>query len=122
MRASLKEEGGKIIADEGDFQIEIPPHLADPVRASVGKDVLFGIRPEDMVYSETPNKTNDIPAKVQVVEPLGSEIHLYVNTSSNTVVASVSPRFEFHVGDEVHFAPDMEKLHFFDLETEKAFF
>ena len=79
MRISLKEEAGKIIADEGDFQLEIPPHLADPLRAAVGKDLLFGVRPEDIVYRETPEKTNDITAKIEVVEPLGSEIHLYIN-------------------------------------------
>ena len=122
MRVALKEEAGKIFIDEGDFQIEIPPHLADPIRPSVGKDILFGVRPEDLIYSETPAKLNDIKTTVSVVEPLGSEIHLYLTTASSQLISRVPPRYELHVGDEAHFHPDLEKLHFFDIDTEKAYF
>ena len=122
VRVAIKEEGGKVIADEGDFQIELPSHLADPLRVAVGKDALFGVRPEDIIYSPDPSKTNDMTTKVDVVEPLGSEIHLHISTSNNNYITRVPPRYEFHVGDEAHFQPDVEKLHFFDLTTEKAYF
>jgi multiple sugar transport system ATP-binding protein len=59
-------------------------------------------------------------ATVEVVEPLGAEIHLYVGTANHQLIASVEPNHAFHVGDEVHFVPDMHKVCFFDGETEKA--
>ena len=59
---------------------------------------------------------------MEVIEPLGSEIHLWVSTKNNQLVAKVAPRFTFHIGDVANLHPDLTKIHFFDLETEKAIF
>ncbi len=120
VKVSLKSEGGKVMADEGSFKIELTPQQAEALRSYVGKDVIFGARPEDLIYTEGPEKVNNIPSKVEVVEPLGSEIHLWVSTKNTQIVAKVPPRYSFHVGDAAHLHPDMAKIHFFDLETEKA--
>jgi multiple sugar transport system ATP-binding protein len=118
MTVNIKEDGGKIVADEGDFQIVVEGQQAELLKSYVGKEVLFGIRPEDMEYKPTPGKMNNIKTHVEVVEPLGAEIHLYVSTQSHQMIVKVPPRHEFHVGDEANFQPDMQKLHFFDAETE----
>ena len=120
MNISLKEEGGKLIADEGESQIEVTGATAELVRPYVGKDLIFGVRPEDLVYQEKGQTPASIKTTVQVVEPLGAEIHLYVDTSKHSFIARVSPRFEFHVGDDAYFEADMNKVLFFDMETEKA--
>ena len=78
--------------------------------------------PEDLLYTEAPERVNNIPSKVEVIEPLGSEIHLWVSTKSNQLVAKVAPRFVFHIGDTANLHPDLSKIHFFDLETEKSIF
>jgi multiple sugar transport system ATP-binding protein len=122
LKVALKTENGKLWADEGSFRVELTPQQAEAVRSYAGKDAIFGIRPEDLLYTETPNKTNNIPAKVEVVEPLGSEIQLWVSTKNNQLVARVPPRFTFHVGDSVNLEPDLAKIHFFDIETEKTIF
>jgi multiple sugar transport system ATP-binding protein len=120
MTAKILEKDGKIIADEGDFQIELEGKIGDLLKSYINKEVLIGVRPEDFVYTTTPKKTNNIRTHVEVVEPLGAEIHLYVSTQNHQLIVRVAPRFEFHVGDEANFAPDMEKLHFFDLDTEEV--
>ena len=84
--------------------------MADSLRSHVGKDVLFGIRPEDLLYDEAPAAQNNIKARVEVVEPLGAEIHLYVSTSRNQIIARVPPRHDFQVGEEVNLHPDVNKL------------
>jgi multiple sugar transport system ATP-binding protein len=122
MKVSLKSEAGKMFADEGDFRMELTPQQAETLRSYAGKDAIFGIRPEDLLYMETPDRTNNIPTKVEVIEPLGSEINLWASTKSNQLVAKVPPRFTFHIGDVANFKPDLSKIHFFDLETEKSIF
>jgi multiple sugar transport system ATP-binding protein len=94
--------------------------MAETLRSYVGKDTIMGVRPEDLLYSETAQPHNNIATKVEVIEPLGAEIHLWVSTKSNQLVARVAPRFVFHVGDTANLHPDLAKVHFFDLETEKA--
>jgi multiple sugar transport system ATP-binding protein len=120
MVAKILEKGGKLIVDEGDFQITLEGALEEKLKPFVDKDVLFGIRPEDLVYQETPQKQNNIKTRVEVVEPLGAEIHLYVRTQNHELIVRVQPRFEFHVGDDANFKPDLEKLHFFNIETEQV--
>jgi multiple sugar transport system ATP-binding protein len=122
MKVSLKSEGGKMFADEGDFRMELTPQQAETLRSYAGKDAIFGIRPEDLQYMEVADRTNNIPTKVEVIEPLGSEINLWASTKSNQLVAKVPPRFTFHIGDVANFKPDLSKIHFFDLETEKSIF
>jgi len=122
MKVALKMENGKLWADEGSFRVELTAPQAEALRGYAGKDAIFGIRPEDLLYAETPDKTNNIPTKVEVIEPLGAEIHLWVSTKNNQLVARVPPRFVFHIGDTANLKPDLAKIHFFDIETEKTIF
>ena len=118
--AKVVESGGQLMIDEGDFQIQLDGDMADTLRSHVDKDVLFGIRPEDLLYDETAAPQNNIKARVEVVEPLGAEIHLYVSTSQNQIIARVPPRHDFQVGEEVNLHADVTKLHVFDMESEAA--
>ena len=118
--AKVVESNGHLIIDEGDFQIEIDGDMADTLRSHVDKDVLFGIRPEDLLYGDTAAAKNNIKARVEVVEPLGAEIHLYVSTSQNQIIARVPPRHDFQVGEEVNLHADASKLHVFDMDSEAA--
>ncbi len=120
MVGTVSEDGGRVVIDEGDFQMQPEPDTADSLRSYVGREVVFGIRPEDLVQEDGPVPVNNITASVEVVEPLGSEIHLYVTTSKHQMIARVPPRKEFQVGDSVHLKVDVSKLHLFDQETEAS--
>jgi len=121
IKATVKEDNGRVYSDEGDFRIALSPELADKVRPNLGKDVLFGIRPEDLVMADKAEEGATISAKAEVVEPLGSEILLYVSTTQHpSIIVRVPPHHVFKVGDTVHLKPTMGKIHFFELETEKA--
>ena len=119
-RASVKEEGGGMVVDEGSFTVRIDGKQADDLKPYIGKEVYFGIRPEDLVYQESPARENNIAAKVEVIEPLGAEIHLYISTKDNQFIARIPPRYEFQVGDEINLTPDKARIHFFDIDTEKS--
>jgi len=121
MKSSVREDKGKIVADEGDFQIALSAEMADVMRPYVGKDVLFGVRPEDLVYVDKAEEGKALTGKVEVVEPLGAEIMVYISTTQHpSIIVRVPPHLIFQVGDTVSFTPQIEKLHFFDIETEKA--
>jgi multiple sugar transport system ATP-binding protein len=118
VKVSLRSEGGKVWADEGSFKLELTSQQADVLRNYVGKDAIFGVRPEDLIYTEAPERQNNVSCKVEVVEPLGAEILLYVSTKQHQITVRIPPHYEFHVGDSATFKPAMEKVHFFDQETE----
>ncbi len=89
----------------------------------VDKDVIFGIRPEDIHDAEfVPANTQaaKIAARVDVTELMGNEILLYLVTGKNTFVARVDPRSKMRVGNKADVVFNMDKFHVFDAATEQA--
>ena len=116
MNVKVKEDGGKLVIDEGTFSTVVKG--CDYLKEYVGKNVAFGIRPEDLKYSEKEVKGSTISAKVTVVEPLGAEIHLYLSTGNHQYIARTGPELSLKVDQQVYFIPDFSKSCFFDIETD----
>ena len=110
------EEGGVLMIDEGSFKLTATNTQCTQLKPYVGKNVLLGIRPEDLPCAE--HTGGGITARVTVVEPLGADINLYAATGSHKLTARIAPHHLYKIGDQVTFAPIMEKVHFFDQETE----
>ncbi|QEN09267.1 sn-glycerol-3-phosphate ABC transporter ATP-binding protein UgpC [Oceanispirochaeta crateris] len=119
--AKVTEENGKIVVSEEGIKVTIDDNRMETLKAYVGKELLMGIRPEDLNFTTTPVE-NNMSAKVVVVEPLGNETQLHINTGSHTFTTKNDPTISVKVGDTVNFTPRLEKLHFFDLETERSLF
>jgi len=119
VKVKVVSEGGEIVLDEGSCRLKPAAEHLGALKAYVGKDLIMGIRPEDLPYDEKKG-ANSIKTKISVVEPLGAEIHLWAQTSSHQIVSRVPPHHNFRIGEEVAFAPVMEKARFFDGETEES--
>jgi multiple sugar transport system ATP-binding protein len=122
LRGTLSADGK--VFDGGTFKIALPEKL---VAAAAGKyankKVILGVRPEDVKADADYVRSNEafkLTAKVDVIEPLGAEIFLYLSTGENTITARVEPHLRFTVGQEVELALNPAKMHLFDVETEQA--
>ena len=120
MSMKIKEEGGKIIGDEGNFTLEFTGNLAEAAKEYVGKDLVFGVRPEDLEFEPESAEGKAIVANIEVVEPLGAEIHVYVNTGSHQLIGRIPPTVTVNVGDGVRLVPNQDRVILFDVETENA--
>nr|MCR4627555.1 sn-glycerol-3-phosphate ABC transporter ATP-binding protein UgpC [Treponema sp.] len=80
LSVEVKEEGGKVIVDEGSFTFVPTAAQQEKLKAYVGKKVSFGIRPEDVTFVATPAAENNMSLKIVNQEPLGAETHLYLTT------------------------------------------
>lgn len=121
--STLVSEEGKLWIDTGDFRVAVPADRKNIYSSYVGKKVKFGIRPEHLHAPEfAPPSIIAAPLKgsVEVVELLGHELHLYVNTGKNSLVATVDTRAPARVGNTIDVVMDMNNMHLFDPATEKA--
>ena len=118
LAVKVLEENGAVILEENAFKIKPGASHVEKLREYAGREIYFGIRPEDLTYTQTPGSDNVIPVKITVVEPLGADIHLWLTTSTQPMVARTEPHHEFKVGETAAFIPRMEKARYFDKETE----
>ena len=82
---------------------------------------MMGIRPEDLydkVYYQGNGKGRTITTTVEVVEPMGAEKYLYLNSGEQSVVARVLPDNQAFVSQKIDVVFQMEKAKFFDVETD----
>jgi len=119
--ADVFEDKGRIIASEEGMTVVVPRNRENVLRSCIGKKVFMGIRPEDLKITKKPEE-NNLKATVSVIEPLGNETHLYVDTKENQYIARSQPEIDFKVGDEINFTPNIDKVQFFDIETERSLF
>ncbi|MDR2535052.1 MAG: ATP-binding cassette domain-containing protein, partial [Treponema sp.] len=118
LTVKVVEKGGAVALEEGSFVVKVANEHVQYLKKYVGKEVFFGIRPEDMLFQEKPAAENNMPLSITVVEPLGADTTLWLNTGTQPLVARTEPTHIFKVGDTVNFTPNMEKARFFDKETE----
>ena len=87
-----------------------------------GKEVVMGVRPEDIHGEEAflaMSGAGPMDAHVDLAEMMGAEIYLYLTFNGEKLVCRVPSRIGVHTGDTVHLAVDGNKLHLFDPETQK---
>ena len=120
MVCNVMAEGDDIYIHEGDFRLKVTPAQAKLLKPYVGKQVTFGIRPEDVAHSAQAIDGQTIDGTVSVVEPLGSETHVFVSTSKNQITGKIEPSVIVKVDEKISLAPNMEKAKFFDIDTELA--
>lgn len=123
---------GKIIAQNGDFyffdrgvKLQVLPQSYDRIAKYKEQKVIFGIRPEDIydrIFAQDARAEYTVTATVEVVEPMGSEIYLFMNAGRNSFVARVSNQDTAKSNQDLQVVFDMSKAHFFDPVTEEAIF
>jgi multiple sugar transport system ATP-binding protein len=121
--AKMVKQDGNLIVDCGAFAVKVPDEKKSPYQEHVGKQVILGIRPEDIhdpQYMPSGIHTSQIEAQVEVTELMGNETYLYLKSGDKNYVARVDPRNRSHVGDKVPMALNMDNMHLFDKNTEAA--
>jgi multiple sugar transport system ATP-binding protein len=121
--ATLVAEEGTLYVDTGSFRVAVPAERNKVYESYIGKQVVFGMRPEHIhatKYAAPGIIASPVVANVDVVELLGHELHLYLTTSKSSYVATVDTRLSPSVGSSVDLVMDMGNMHLFDKNTEKA--
>ncbi len=115
------DNGTKFKSKAGSFAIELNGQYQDQLKNYLNKEIILGIRPEDIYDSKSASSKPEfgrIKAMLEVVEPMGNEIFLYFTIDGEQFVARVPSREKQEPNKEIDLMLDTSKLHFFDAETE----
>jgi multiple sugar transport system ATP-binding protein len=86
--------------------------VANPAPAAIGRDLVYGLRPEYIALD-----TNGFPANVVVIEPTGYETQMIVRFGGTDITCIFRERVDTRPGDNIHLAIDAAHVHLFDAET-----
>lgn len=109
----------------GEDSIILPEKESNLLREKgyIGKEVVIGIRPEDIYYTEESIKnhnTSVIQAEAEVTESIGDKTFLYATKGRNNFLIKADSTLKVKPGENISLAVDENKVHIFDKETEKA--
>jgi len=119
----LRQENGRLYVDFETFKIYVPAGKFQTANMYVDKEIIFGIRPENISeLDETPNANPEdvVTVMVEVSELIGSETYLWVSVGEHSFTARVDAHTKAEDGSEHQLVFNTQKIHLFDKETEKA--
>ena len=115
------KKGDKVFLVFGGHKITVTPEKAKACSDYIGKEVTFGIRPENIHAAATYDKAHDnntIHSTVRVFEMLGAEVFVYVTVDGVDVTVREAPGTIVKPGDSMDISLDVDKIHIFDKETQ----
>ncbi|MGI8551785.1 MAG: ABC transporter ATP-binding protein [Dehalococcoidia bacterium] len=121
LKMGVALEGGEVTVRHDTISLPVSASLGQVLSSYNGKEVLIGVRPEDIREERVPGlEMAPMNAQVDVVEPLGSEAYLYLLAGGTQFIARVGGRTAARPGESVQMWVNISHLHAFDPETEES--
>ncbi|SDQ98166.1 ABC transporter ATP-binding protein [Pseudomonas sp. B21-012] len=114
----LQRKDGRLLAllDSGQARCELP--LGFNVAGLEEREVILGIRPEQIALA--PAQANGLPsirAEVQITEPTGPDLLVFVTLNQTKVCCRLAPDVPTQVGDTLNLQFDPARVLLFDAAT-----
>jgi len=116
----LVQKGGGLYFQEGNFSVLVEDRQAPRLIPYAGREVIFGLRPEDVkIARHLPDASPEhrVRARVEVVEPMGAESVVYLHTGLHPFVVRVDSHEKVETGKTAELVFAMDKARFFDPDT-----
>lgn len=116
IEGALVTEGDTTSFRRGGLRIVLPPPVAKRLTSSAGREVVLGIRPEDVSNFPSPD-TQTLNGTVDSVLPVGSDRFLGLKVEGCDLFVRVDKQAHHREGEQVTFGVIPERLHLFDKTT-----
>jgi multiple sugar transport system ATP-binding protein len=132
----VEQQGDEVVvttvdsAGDNALALRVPARFRAALQPYTGKQIMFGLRPEDihdakyaqsqLGVDEKPEDLVTVRTRVDVVEPMGSEIYLYLLQGKNPFVSRVDARTDVQPTYILDVAFNMDRMHAFDMETQAS--
>jgi len=114
----MTRDGSHLVGDR--FEYELSTEAADALDDH--RDLVVGIRPEDVEIDATADNPHCYPTTVDVVEPMGNENNIYLTMGSDDdrFVATIDGLTQVSAGTETVAHLPETAIHIFDRESGRA--
>jgi multiple sugar transport system ATP-binding protein len=106
------------------FHLDLPTDLEEQYLKVEGKEVVLGLRPEDIVdYKKGVRKyncTDKVVANIEFAELLGSQTFVHVVIGDKMILCEVDPTYPVVLGAKIDLGFNVQNMYLFDKETSLA--
>ncbi len=116
----LALEGEKLCLTNENIKLYIPPYLLGDAEKHAGREVIVGVRPDDVLVERGGDKCSEkVEGVLEVCELLGHRENLYIKVGSQRLLATVEAFFNRSPGSAVSLCFNYKNMHVFDKATEQ---
>lgn len=123
VQAGVSMQGDTAYLSTTSFKIKGNPLMSSNLKAYNGKQIWIGVRPEHLGlkgHTNVKENENTLVGEVEVVEPLGPETEIHVGVDGTLITARIGGYAMVKPGDRVELLVQLDHLHAFDTESERA--
>ena len=119
LSGTLDSHDGHIVFRAGPNVVPLPPAMGRALGHAAGREVVFGIRPQDLAIERNLERNSTgLDGEIVLVERLGTETHVDVDIGGLSVQASLPPTADPAEGQRVRVSLDFTRAHVFDAAGE----
>jgi multiple sugar transport system ATP-binding protein len=105
---------------EGQADLSVGGSVKVPALSASSSEILVGVRPQDLAPGASGTPGLSVSGTVVVVETLGSETLVHIESGNQTLIGSAPGRQIPKIGEQLTLHAPTERLYYFDKATEKA--
>jgi multiple sugar transport system ATP-binding protein len=116
------QEAGQVLEGIG-FRLHTSERLSRALAQSAQTKVIAGIRPEHLFPIDASDRSDDagsVHGRIELIEPLGSQVMVQVSTGNAVVVAQFERREGLEVGQPITLGHKANTPHAFDVQSERS--
>jgi multiple sugar transport system ATP-binding protein len=103
-----------------NLNFPVPQDREARYRQHAGRDLIFGLRPEDIIETRADLQPGRVPFQVtlDVVEPMGMETMVYFIVNGVEICGRVNPAAAGNAGETMPLVADLNHMHLIDPKTD----
>ena len=116
--AVIKVSNNSYYADFSSYRIKLPNRMNKFLNKYIDKEVIFGIRPENMSISDVQDE-NTIKLHIDIAEMTGADYFLYGKLDNKKIIANVASNQNIESEKDYFLKLDVDRIHIFDKINER---
>jgi multiple sugar transport system ATP-binding protein len=123
INGKIEKKNSDLFFSDGSFTVKLHSDMYKKIASYEGKNIILGIRPENIEEKRTSRLEDPdwkVSAMVDVIEPIGALAYVYLATGHSAFVAALDSHEQLKISTKGEVVFNMERVHFFDCQTEKT--
>ena len=120
LEGRLALDAGRIVFQRGQLSLTLPAHVAERVGGQLGREVVLGIRAEDVSQVPSSAVSEGVQGRIISVLPVGSDRFVEMEVEGTRLFFRLGKEVRHKDGDSATLAVNLNRLHLFDKQTTQS--